>query len=375
MLILLSTPITRKLLFLFSSRSILSQNCQSLTLSIVVWKTTSFPDILWKKKREEEKKKKAKQENTYSSFDISYRRAQSRKCNRRQWPGIGSSRHRVTAFKWQRRCLFGKRAINVGAERGGGIGHPPGKNVKATFSPIVARPPFSLACALAEDKCYSDFIRVRVSVATLLASQPGLFRVVREGLLFLWTVLYMCVYLYKTRYVPMKGSIRKSIVALLQRSFAVYRYVFAFIFPCFAVGHCLEMDVSISLVSCRRDYCINPSASLFFFSFFRRLSSFLPFFFPHVSSLPEEGEIGKLLGVTPLLYIIRFEGLLEAWIKLLNGRKTLLNVLCDIPLVSGIIHERFKSLNECFRSVVFNYISRRVCMYVYMLFIFVVKVI
>lgn len=281
--ILLSTPITRKLLFLFSSRSILSQNCQSLTLSIVVWKTTSFPDILWKKKREEEKKKKAKQENTYSSFDISYRRAQSRKCNRRQWPGTGSSRHRVTAFKWQRRCLFGKRAINVGAERGGGIGHPPGKNVKATFSPIVARPPFSLACALAEDKCYSDFIRVRVSVATLLASQPGLFRVVREGLLFLWTVLYMCVYLYKTRYVPMKGSIRKSIVALLQRSFAVYRYVFAFILPCFAVGHCLEMDVSISLVSCRRDYCINPSASLFFFSFFRRLSSFLLFFF-HISS-------------------------------------------------------------------------------------------
>lgn len=184
-----------------------------------------------------------------------------------------------------------------------------------------------------------------------------------------------CICVYKTRYVPMKGSIRKSIVALLQRSFAVYRYVFAFIFPCFAVGHCLEMDVSISLVSCRRDYCINPSASLFFFSFFRRLSSFLLFFFPHVSSLSEEGEIGKLLGVTPLLYIIRFEGLLEAWIKLLNGRKTLLNVLCDIPLVSGIIHERFKSLNECFLSVVFNYISRRVCMYVYMLFIFVVKVI
>ena len=234
-----------------------------------------------KRGRREKKKKKAKQENTYSSFDISYRRAQSRKCNRRQWPGTGSSRHRVTAFKWQRRCLFGKRAINVGAERGGGIGHPPGKNVKATFSPIVARPPFSLACALAEDKCYSDFIRVRVSVATLLASQPGLFRVVREGLLFLWTVLYMCVYLYKTRYVPMKGSIRKSIVALLQRSFAVYRYVFAFILPCFAVGHCLEMDVSISLVSCRRDYCINPSASLFFFSFFRRLSSFLLFFFSY----------------------------------------------------------------------------------------------
>lgn len=192
--ILLSTSITRKLLFLFSSRSILSQNCQSLTLSIVVWKTTSFPDILWKKKREEEKKKKAKQENTYSSFDISYRRAQSRKCNRRQWPGTGSSRHRVTAFKWQRRCLFGKRAINVGAERGGGIGHPPGKNVKATFSPIVARPPFSLACALAEDKCYSDFIRVRVSVATLLASQPGLFRVVREGLLFLNEPCCICVY-------------------------------------------------------------------------------------------------------------------------------------------------------------------------------------
>lgn len=57
-----------------------------------------------------------------------------------------------------------------------------------------------------------------------------------------------CICVYKTRYVPMKGSIRKSIVALLQRSFAVYRYVFAFIFPCFAVGHCLEMDVSISLV-------------------------------------------------------------------------------------------------------------------------------
>lgn len=66
--------------------------------------------------------------------------------------------------------------------------------MKATFSPIVARPPFSLACALAEDKCYSDFIRVRVSVATLLASQPGLFRVVREGLLFLNEPCCICVY-------------------------------------------------------------------------------------------------------------------------------------------------------------------------------------
>lgn len=122
------------------------------------------------------------------------------------------------------------------------------------------------------------------------------------------------------------------------------------------------MDVSISLVSCRRDYCINPSASLFFFSFFRRLSSFLLFFSP--CFFLTRGRWNWQ--VTPLLYIIRFEGLLEAWIKLLNGRKTLLNVLCDIPLVSGIIHERFKSLNECFLSVVFNYISRRmyVCMYV-----------
>lgn len=152
--------------------------------------------------------------------------------------------------------------------------------MKATFSPIVARPPFSLACALAEDKCYSDFIRVRVSVATLLASQLDFSGSYAKDYYFCEPC---CICVYKTRYVPMKGSIRKSIVALLQRSFAVYRYVFAFIFPCFAVGHCLEMDVSISLVSCRRDYCINPSASLFFFSFFRRLSSFLLFFF-HISS-------------------------------------------------------------------------------------------
>lgn len=49
-----------------------------------------------------------------------------------------------------------------------------------------------------------------------------------------------------------------------------------------------------------------------------------------------------------------------------------MNVLCDIPLVSGIIHERFKSLNECFLSVVFNYISQCVRVYIY---IFIVKII
>lgn len=158
--------------------------------------------------------------------------------------------------------------------------------MKATFSPIVARPPFSLACALAEDKCYSDFIRVRVSVATLLASQLDFSGSYAKDYYFCEPC---CICVYKTRYVPMKGSIRKSIVALLQRSFAVYRYVFAFILPCFAVGHCLEMDVSISLVviviialilrllySSSRFFVDCPLFSFFFFIF-----------------LPGEGEIGK----------------------------------------------------------------------------------
>lgn len=86
------------------------------------------------------------------------------------------------------------------------------------------------------------------------------------------------IHTYKTRYVFMKGSIRKSIVALLHRSFAVYRYAFAFVSCSFSMFRYrrLSRNGCLDLVSCRRD-CINPLASLFFASFCP-LFYFFPFF-------------------------------------------------------------------------------------------------
>lgn len=68
--ILLSTPITCKLLFLFSFYSILSQNCQSLTLSIVVWKTVS-PTSFEKKRGRREKKKRKQSKKIHIPLSIS----------------------------------------------------------------------------------------------------------------------------------------------------------------------------------------------------------------------------------------------------------------------------------------------------------------
>lgn len=112
--------------------------------------------------------------------------------------------------------------------------------MKATFSPIVARPPFSLACALAEDKCYSDFIRVRVSVATLLASQLDFSGSYAKDYYFCEPC---CICVYKTRYVPMKGSIRKSIVATFFRGLSIRVRVHSSMFRCRPLSRngCLDL--------------------------------------------------------------------------------------------------------------------------------------
>lgn len=112
--------------------------------------------------------------------------------------------------------------------------------MKATFSPIVARPPFSLACA-------------RISVIRILfASVFPLLHCGLPNLDFSGSCAkdyYFCepapVRVKRVNvYVFAKGSIRKSIVALLHRSFAVYRYVLSRSFSTIRD----RMDVSISLV-------------------------------------------------------------------------------------------------------------------------------